>query len=51
MEDIAGIIGFKTPTGFATSFKKLTGISPTEYRKHIKYNRINNPSQIHDLAI
>ena len=51
IEDIAGIIGFKTPTGFATSFKKLTGISPTEYRKQIKYNCVNNPSQIHDLDI
>ncbi len=51
IEDIAGMIGFKTSTGFATSFKKLTGMSPTEYRKQIKYNCINNPSQIHDLDI
>lgn len=51
IEGIAGSIGFKTPTGFATSFKKLTGMSPTEYRKQIKYNCINNPSQIQDLDI
>ena len=51
IEDIAGMIGFKTSTGFATSFKKLTGMSPTEYRKQIKYNCINNPSQIKNLDI
>ncbi len=51
IEYIAGTIGFKTPTGFATSFKKLAGMSPTEYRKQIKYNCVKNPSQIQGLDI
>ncbi len=33
IDEIAPLVGFKTPTGFATSFKKATGIPPSHIRK------------------
>jgi two-component system response regulator YesN len=31
--DIAGKCGYNNPSYFYTSFKKMNGITPTEYRK------------------
>ncbi len=49
IEEIAAIVGFETPTGFATSFKKQTGMPPSEYRKQMACNCMKNPSQISNL--
>lgn len=46
IEAIAERTGFETPAGFATSFKKQTGMTPSEYRKQMAYNCMQNPSQI-----
>ncbi len=51
IEKIAAAVGFGTPSGFATSFKKKTGMTPSEYRKQITYNCLQNPSEIKDLQI
>ncbi len=51
IEEIATSVGFETPTGFTTSFKKRTGMTPSEYRKQMAYNCMQNPSQIEDLKI
>lgn len=49
IEEIAALVGFETPTGFATSFKKQAGMPPSEYRKQMAYNCMKNPSQINNL--
>lgn len=50
IEQIAKTLGFDTATGFATSFKKQIGISPSEYRKRIIFNCLKNPSEIDNLT-
>lgn len=32
--DIAQDVGFSNPSNFSRSFKKFTGLSPSEYRKN-----------------
>ena len=51
IEEIAAAVGFETPTGFATSFRKKTGMTPSGYRKQMAYTCMQNPSQIDDLKI
>jgi len=46
VEEIARQVGFDTASGFSTSFKKRTGLSPSEYRKRIEFNCFINPSNI-----
>lgn len=46
IEEIAHQVGFDTVAGFSTSFKKKTGLSPSEYRKRIEFNCFINPSDI-----
>lgn len=50
VEAIARSLGFDTPTGFSTSFKKQMGIAPTEYRKRMAFHCMKDPSQIKDLS-
>ena len=50
VEEIAARVGFDTPTGFSTSFKKQTGIAPAEYRKRMAFHCTKNPSQIKHLS-
>lgn len=33
--DIALAVGYQTPSAFAASFRRLTGVTPTEYRKSL----------------
>lgn len=51
IEEIARVVGFHTATGFTTSFKKMTGISPSEYRKQISFNCLLDPSGVENLKI
>lgn len=44
IEEIARQVGFHTVAGFSTSFKKKTGLSPTEYRHRIEFNCFIDPS-------
>lgn len=44
IDEIARILGFETATGFSTSFKKLNGLSPTQFRQQLDANCIKNPS-------
>ena len=50
IEELAKKVGFNTVAGFSTSFKKQTGIPPSEYRKQIEFNCLKNPSEIKDLT-
>ncbi len=50
IEELAKKVGFDTVAGFSTSFKKQTGIPPSEYRKQIGFNCLKNPSEIKDLT-
>ena len=50
IEELAKKVGFNTVAGFSTSFKKQTGIPPSEYRKQIGFNCLKNPSEIKDLT-
>lgn len=50
IEEIAECIGFGTPTGFSTSFKKQIGLSPLEYRKRMLFNCMKDPSQVENLS-
>jgi AraC-like DNA-binding protein len=34
--EISALVGFRSPAYFATAFKKMTGKSPTEYRKEVR---------------
>ncbi len=49
IEEVAAEVGFKTATGFATSFKKTVGVSPSEYRKKMLVECMQNPSQSSNL--
>ena len=51
VEEVSRAVGFETPTGFATSFKRRTGMTPSEYRKQMSCQCLQNPSQIEDLKI
>ena len=51
IEEIAAAAGFGTPTGFATFFRKKTGMTPSGYRKQMAYTCMQNPSQIDDLKL
>ena len=48
--EVAAGAGYETATGFAASFKKQTGFSPTAYRKNVETERINNPSNLSDIV-
>ena len=37
ISQVADIVGFTTPTYFSKQFRKITGISPTDYRE--KYQK------------
>lgn len=50
IEEISERVGFDTPTGFSTSFKKQIGLSPTEYRKRMAFHCMKDPSQIKGLT-
>lgn len=50
IEEISKRVGFDTPTGFSTSFKKLIGLSPMEYRKRMAFICTKDPSQIKNLS-
>lgn len=50
IEELAKKVGFDTIAGFSTSFKKQTGIPPSEYRKQIGFNCLKNPSEIKNLT-
>lgn len=50
IEELAKKVGFDTVAGFSTSFKKQTGIPPSEYRKRIGFNCLKNPSEIKNLT-
>lgn len=50
IEELAKRVGFDTVAGFSTSFKKQTGIPPSEYRKRIGFNCLKNPSEIKNLT-
>lgn len=49
IEELAKKVGFDTVAGFSTSFKKQTGIPPSEFRKQIEFNCLKNPSEIKNL--
>ncbi len=44
IEEVAHAVGFETATGFATSFKKRMGLSPSSYRKQMSFYCIADPS-------
>jgi AraC-like DNA-binding protein len=44
VEEISAKTGFKTATGFSASFKKQTGLSPSAYRKQMRFNCLKDPS-------
>lgn len=50
IEELAKKVGFNTVAGFSTSFKKQTGIPPSEYRKQIGFNCLKNPSELKNLT-
>lgn len=50
IEELAKKVGFDTVAGFSTSFKKQTGIPPSEYRKQIEFHCLQNPSEIKNLT-
>lgn len=45
VDEISAKTGFETATGFSTSFKKQTGLSPSAYRRQMKFNCLKDPSQ------
>jgi AraC-like DNA-binding protein len=47
--EISATTGYLTPTGFASSFRKQTGMSPSVYRKYMKFNCMENPSSRSDI--
>ena len=50
IEELAKKVGFDTVAGFSTSFKKQTGIPPSEYRRQIEFNCLKNPSEVANLT-
>ena len=50
IKELAKKVGFDTVAGFSTSFKKQTGIPPSEYRKQIEFNCLKNPSEVTNLT-
>ena len=50
IEAISKAIGFETATGFSTSYKKHVGISPTEYRKRMKFHCTKNVAQAEKIV-
>jgi AraC-like DNA-binding protein len=42
--EISAKTGFETATGFSTSFKKQTGLSPSAYRRQMRFSCLKNPS-------
>lgn len=48
IEEIAPQVGYATPTGFATAFKKHAGISPRDFRKQMSFECTINPSKEFD---
>lgn len=46
IERIAAMVGFDTPTGFTTSFKKQMGIPPSEYRRQIPFSCASDISKL-----
>lgn len=49
IDEIATRTGYGTSTGFAASFRKQAGLSPTAYRKKMKFECIRNPSSLRDI--
>ena len=45
IEEMAGMVGFETPTGFATAFKKYTGEAPRQFRAKMTFQLNKNPTQ------
>lgn len=45
VEEIASLTGFDTASGFATFFKKHTGVSPSAYRRQMAFHCTQNPSE------
>lgn len=50
VNEISAKIGFETATGFSTSFKKKTGLSPSVYRRQMKFNCLKDPSQKEEFS-
>ena len=50
IDEISAATGYLTPTGFAVSFKKQTGLSPSAYRKKMRYDCMKNPSSRSDIV-
>ena len=48
--EISQLLGYETPTGFATAFKKQMGISPSEYRRQMTFHCLKNPSGLGTLS-
>lgn len=44
VEDIGKEVGFETLSGFSSSFKKNSGMSPSAYRKQIRFSAADNAS-------
>ena len=40
--DIASYVGYKNKTSFTRMFKKFRGISPSEYKKHLKEEKASH---------
>lgn len=50
IDEIASKVGFLTPTGFTTSFKKVMGVAPSDYRKKMIFDCTRNPSKSENLS-
>ncbi|OMF24531.1 hypothetical protein BK133_22695 [Paenibacillus sp. FSL H8-0548] len=46
INDVASLVGYDIPISFGRSFKKIVGMTPTDYRKHM-YS-VEKPRAIHD---
>ena len=42
IEAIANNVGFRSPNAFRTSFKRVTGLSPSQYLQMAKKQEVNN---------
>ncbi|WP_235818627.1 helix-turn-helix transcriptional regulator [Halopseudomonas formosensis] len=36
IQDIAELVGFRSPANFATAFREKTGMTPTAFRKRVQ---------------